>query len=55
MYKFTVVYCESVNLIGYITVDYLLIVNSYASVHISGHQSTRLHLVDYLLVENSGS
>ena len=24
-YKFAVVYCESVNLIGYITVDYLLI------------------------------
>ena len=41
-YKFTVVYCESVNLIGYITVDYQLIVNSYASVHIT-HQffSTR--------------
>ena len=35
--KFTVVYCESVNLIGYITVDYLLIVNSYASVHIARH------------------
>ena len=33
--KFTVVYCESVNLIGYITVCYLLIVNSYASVHIA--------------------
>ena len=25
-YKFTPVYCEPVNLIGYITVDYLLIV-----------------------------
>ena len=25
-YKFTIVYCESVNLIGYITVNYLLIV-----------------------------
>ena len=36
-YKFTVVYCESVNLIGYITVDYLLIVNSCASVHITHH------------------
>ena len=36
-YKFTVVYCESVNLIGYITVSYLLIVNSYASVHIAHH------------------
>ena len=34
-YKFTVVYCKSVNLIGYITVCYLLIVNSYASVHIA--------------------
>ena len=33
--KFTVVYFESVNLIGYITVCYLLIVNSYASVHIA--------------------
>ena len=33
-YKFTVVYCESLNLIGYIIVCYLLIVNSYASVHI---------------------
>ena len=32
-YKFTVVYWESVNLIGSITVCYLLIVNSYASVH----------------------
>ena len=31
------VYCESVNLIGYITVFYLLIVNSYASVHIVHH------------------
>ena len=36
-YKFTVVYCESVNLIGAISVDYLLIVNSYASVHIMHH------------------
>ena len=36
-YKFTVVYSKSVNLIGYITVDYLLIVNSYASVHIAHH------------------
>ena len=36
-YKFTVVYCESVNLIGYITVFYLLIENSYASVHIARH------------------
>ena len=34
-YTFTVVYCESVNLIGSITVEYLLIVNSYASVHIA--------------------
>ena len=34
-YKFTVVYCESVNLIGYITVFYLLIENSYALVHIA--------------------
>ena len=34
-YKFTVVYCESVNLIGYIIVFYLLIVNTYASVHIT--------------------
>ena len=30
-----VVYCESVNLIGYIIVCYLLIVNSCASVHIA--------------------
>ena len=29
--------CESVNLIGYIIVFYLLIVNSYASVHIARH------------------
>ena len=36
-YKFTIVYCESVNLIGYIIVCYLLIVNSYASVHIARH------------------
>ena len=36
-YKFTVVYCESVNLIGYIIVSYLPIVNSYASVHIARH------------------
>ena len=36
-YKFTVVYCESVNLIGYITVFYLLIENSYASLHIAHH------------------
>ena len=36
-YKFTVVYCESVNLIGYIIVCYLLIVNSYASAHIARH------------------
>ena len=36
-YKFTVVYCESVNLIGYIIVCYLLIVNSYVSVHIARH------------------
>ena len=34
-YKFTVVYCESVNLIGYITDFYLLIETSYASVHIA--------------------
>ena len=34
-YKFTVVYWESVNFMGYITVCYLLIVNSYASVHIA--------------------
>ena len=34
------VYCESVNLIGYITVYYLLIVNSYASVHIAHHVRT---------------
>ena len=34
-YKFTVVYCEFVNLIGKITDCYLLIVNSYASVHIA--------------------
>ena len=34
-YKFTMVYCESVNLIGYITIFHLLIVNSYASVHIT--------------------
>ena len=33
----TEVYCESVNLIGYITVFYLLIENSYASVHIAHH------------------
>ena len=36
-YKFTVVYCESMNLIGYIIVCYLLIANSYASVHIARH------------------
>ena len=36
-YKFTVVYCESVNSIGYITVFYLLKENSYASVHIAHH------------------
>ena len=36
-YKFTVVYCESVSLIGYIIVLYLLIENSYASVHIAHH------------------
>ena len=35
--KFTVVYCESVNLISYITVCYLLIVNSYPSAHITHH------------------
>ena len=35
--EFTVVYCESANLIGYITVFYLLIVSSYASVHIAHH------------------
>ena len=35
--KFTVVYCESVNLIGYITVFYLLIENSSASVDIARH------------------
>ena len=34
-FKFTVVYCESVNLIGYITDFYLLIETSYASVHIA--------------------
>ena len=34
-YKFTMVYCESVNLIGYITVFYLLIENCYASVRIA--------------------
>ena len=37
LYKFTVVYCESVNLIGYITVFYLLIENGYTSVHIARH------------------
>ena len=36
-YKFTVVYRESVNLIAYIIVCYLLIVNTYASVHIARH------------------
>ena len=36
-YKFTVVYCESLNLIGYVIVFYLLIENSYAPVHIAGH------------------
>ena len=35
--NFTAVYCESVNLIGYIIVCYLLIVNSYASAHIARH------------------
>ena len=35
LYKFTVVYWESVNLIGYITDFYLLIETSYASVHIA--------------------
>ena len=34
-YKFTVVYCESVRMIVYITVFYLVIVNSSASVHIA--------------------
>ena len=38
----TEVYCESVNLIGYITVFYLLIENSYASVHIAHHVWTVL-------------
>ena len=33
----TVVYCESVNLIGSITAFYLPIENSYASVHIAHH------------------
>ena len=37
MYKFTVVYCESVNLIGYIIVFYRLIENCCASVHIARH------------------
>ena len=33
--KLPVVYCESVNLIGYITAFYLLIENSYTSMHIA--------------------
>ena len=44
-YKFTVVYCESVNLIGYIIVCYLLIVNSYASVHIAHQVWTWFNIV----------
>ena len=35
--QFGMAYCESLNLIGYITVFYLLIENSYASVHIAHH------------------
>ena len=42
---FTVVCCESVNLIGYITVCYLLIVNSYASVHIARNVWTWCNLI----------
>ena len=44
-YKFPVVYCESVNLIGYITACYLLIVNSYASVHIVRHVWTWCNII----------
>ena len=43
--KFTVVYCEYVNLIGYITVFYLPIVNSYASVHIAHHVWTWCNII----------
>ena len=43
--KFTVVYCESVNLIGYITIFYLLIENSYASVHIAHHVWTWCNII----------
>ena len=35
--KFTVVYCESVNLIGYITVDYLLLVKDSIVAHVIVH------------------
>ena len=44
-YKFTVVYCESVRMIVYITVFYLLIVNSYAPVHIARHAWTWCNIV----------
>ena len=44
MYKFTVVYGESVNLIGYITV-YSLIVNSYTSVHIAHNVWTSCNII----------
>ena len=41
LYKFTVVYCESVNLIGYITVDYinnsLHLARKYARIFVLGH------------------
>ena len=44
-YKFTVVYSESVNLIGYITVFYLLIENSHASVHIAHYVWTWCNII----------
>ena len=47
-YKFTVVYYESVNLIGYISVFYLLIENSYASVHIAHHVWTWYNIIKQL-------
>ena len=43
--KFTVVYYETVNFIGYIIVFYLLIVNSYASVDIAHHFWTWCNII----------
>ena len=44
-YKVTVVYCAFVNLIGYIIVLYLLIVNSYASLYIMRHVWTWCNII----------